>query len=59
MIPSNPVADEKGYVTYPNVNTVTEMTNMIDASRSYEANVTTFNASKNMELKALEVGKSS
>lgn len=32
---------------------------MIDASRSYEANVTAFNASKNMELKALEVGKSS
>ena len=57
--PSNPDADEKGYVTYPNVNTVTEMTNMIDASRSYEANVTAFNASKNMELKALEIGKSS
>ena len=57
--PSNPDADEKGYVTYPNVNTVTDLTNMIDASRSYEANVTAFNASKNMELKALEVGKSS
>ena len=55
--PSNPDADEKGYVTYPNVNTVTEMTDMIDASRSYEANVTAFNASKNMELKALDVGK--
>ena len=57
--PSNPDADEKGYVTYPNVNTVTEMTNMIDASRSYEANVTAFNASKNMQLKALDIGKSS
>ncbi len=55
--PSHPDADEKGYVTYPNVNTVTEMTDMIDASRSYEANVTAFNASKNMELKALDVGK--
>lgn len=55
--PSNPDADENGYVTYPNVNTVTEMTNMIDASRSYEANVTAFNAAKNMALKALEVGK--
>lgn len=55
--PSNPDADENGYVTYPNVNTVTEMTNMIDASRSYEANVTAFNASKNMQLKALEIGK--
>ena len=41
----------------PNVNTVTEMTDMIDASRSYEANVTAFNASKNMELKALEIGQ--
>ena len=55
--PSHPDADEKGYVTYPNVNTVTEMTDMIDASRSYEANVTAFNASKNMQLKALEIGK--
>ena len=33
--PSHPDADEKGYVTYPNVNTVTEMTDIIDASRSY------------------------
>lgn len=55
--PSNPDADEDGYVYYPNVNTVTEMTDMIDASRSYEANVTAFNASKNMALKALDVGK--
>lgn len=55
--PSHPDADENGYVTYPNVNTVTEMTNMIDASRSYEANVTAFNATKNMLLKGLEVGK--
>lgn len=55
--PSHPDADEDGYVHYPNVNTVTEMTDMIDASRSYEANVTAFNATKNMQLKALEVGK--
>ena len=55
--PANPDADENGYVAYPNVNTVTEMTDMIDASRSYEANVTAFNASKNMQLKALEIGK--
>ena len=55
--PSHPDADENGYVTYPNVDTVTEMTNMIDASRSYEANVTAFNASKNMLLKTLEIGK--
>ena len=55
--PSHPDADDEGYVSYPNVNTVTEMTNLIDASRSYEANVTAFNATKNMLLKGLEVGK--
>jgi len=55
--PGNPDADEDGYVTYPNVNTVTEMTNLIDASRSYEANVTAFNATKNMALKGLELGR--
>ncbi len=55
--PSNPDADEDGYVTYPNVNIVQEMTDMIDASRSYEANVTAFNATKNMALKGLEVGR--
>ncbi len=55
--PSHPDADENGYVTYPNVNIVTEMTNMIDATRSYEANVTAFNASKSIALKGLEIGK--
>ena len=55
--PSHPDANEEGYVNYPNVNTVTEMTNMIDASRAYEANVTAFNASKSMALKGLEIGK--
>ncbi|MDF2542274.1 MAG: hypothetical protein K0S47_1992 [Herbinix sp.] len=55
--PSHPDADEEGYVTYPNVNTVQEMTDLIDATRSYEANVTAFNASKSMALKGLEVGK--
>lgn len=55
--PSHPDADENGYVLYPNVNTVTEMTDMIDASRAYEANVTAFNAAKNMQMKALEIGK--
>ena len=42
--PSHPDADEDGYVTYPNVNTVTEMTNMIDATRAFEANVTVMNS---------------
>ena len=55
--PSHPDSDDAGYVTYPNVNVVQEMTDMIDATRSYEANVTAFNASKSMALKGLEVGK--
>ena len=55
--PSHPDADEDGYVSYPNVNIVTEMTNMIDASRSYEANVTAFQTSKAIALKGLELGK--
>ena len=55
--PSHPDSDENGYVTYPNVNTVTEMTNLIDASRSYEANATAFNASKAMATKGLELGQ--
>lgn len=55
--PSHPDADEDGYVTYPNVNIITEMTNLIDASRSFEANVTAFDASKTIALKALEIGK--
>ncbi|MBP5160378.1 MAG: flagellar basal body rod protein FlgC [Lachnospiraceae bacterium] len=54
--PSHPDADEDGYVTLPNVNTVTEMTNLIDATRSYEANVTAFNATKSMLLKGLDIG---
>ncbi len=56
--PAHPDADENGYVSYPNVNIVTEMTNLIDASRSYEANATAFDASKAMALKGLELGKS-
>jgi flagellar basal-body rod protein FlgC len=56
--PSHPDADEDGYVTYPNVNTVTEMTNMIDATRAFEANVTAMNATKGMALKALDIGQS-
>ena len=55
--PANPDADENGYVWYPNVNTVTEMTNLIDATRSYEANATAFDASKNMALTGLSIGQ--
>ena len=56
--PSHPDADENGYVTYPNVNTVQEMTDLIDASRSYEANISAFNASKSMATKGLSIGSS-
>ena len=55
--PSHPDADENGYVSYPNVNIITEMTNMIDASRAYEANSTAFNASKSIALKGLQIGQ--
>ncbi|MHB1407159.1 MAG: flagellar basal body rod protein FlgC [Desulfitobacteriaceae bacterium] len=46
-----------GYVRLPNVNIVTEMVDMISASRAYEANVTALNASKSMASKALEIGR--
>ena len=55
--PTHPDADANGYVHYPNVNTVDEMVNMISASRSYEANITSFNTMKAMFNKALEIGK--
>lgn len=53
--PSHPDADENGYVLYPNVNIVTEMTDLIDASRSFEANTTAFEASKNVASKGLSI----
>lgn len=53
--PENPDADENGYVHYPNVNVITEMTNMIDASRGYEANATAFEATKAIASKGLEM----
>lgn len=55
--PDHPDADENGYVSYPNVNIVTEMTNLIDASRAYEANITAFEASKSMAQAGLSIGK--
>ena len=57
--PSHPDADENGYVWYPNVDIVTEMTNLIDASRAYEANATSFNTTKQIALKGLEIGQGS
>lgn len=55
--PGHPDADEKGYVKMPNVDVMTEMVNMISASRAYEANVTAINSAKSMALKALEIGR--
>jgi flagellar basal-body rod protein FlgC len=55
--PSHPDADEKGYVKTPNINLMEEMANMISASRSYEANATAIKATKDMALKALEIGR--
>lgn len=55
--PSHPDADENGYVSYPNVNIVTEMTNLIDASRGYEANATAFEASKAIAQAGIQIGK--
>lgn len=53
--PSHPDADENGYVMYPNVSIITEMTNLIDASRAYQANATAFDASKNIATTGLDL----
>lgn len=55
--PTHPDANEEGYVSYPNVDPLKEMVDVMSATRSYEANVTTLNATKDMLLKALEIGK--
>lgn len=53
--PGHPDANKDGYVLMPNVNTIQEMTDMISATRSYEANVTLINSVKSMAAKALEI----
>jgi flagellar basal-body rod protein FlgC len=53
--PSHPDADAQGYVTLPNVNPVTEMVDLITASRGYEANVTAMNAAKQMFTKTFDI----
>jgi len=55
--PTHPDADKDGYVSYPNVNLVEEMVSMLNANRSYEANTSAMKASKEMALKALEIGR--
>jgi len=54
--PSHPDADESGSVTLPNVNVVEEMVDLLQATRSFEANVKAFNSAKQMALKALDIG---
>lgn len=55
--PSNPNADKNGIVHYSNVNPITEMVDMLGASRAYEANVAAFNSAKGMIKSALNIGK--
>ncbi len=55
--PEHPDSDDLGYVHMPNVDPLREMVDLMSATRSYEANVTTLNATKNMLLKALEIGR--
>lgn len=55
--PGHPDADEHGYVRLPNVNIVVEMTDMITATRAYEANVQAITTSKDMMMKALGIGR--
>ena len=55
--PNHPDADSEGYVAYPNINVMEEMTNMMQASRSYEANVSAFQAAKDMAISSLEIGR--
>jgi flagellar basal-body rod protein FlgC len=54
--PGHPDADAKGYVAMPNVNVVTEMVDMMAATRAYEANVAALNAAKTMAMKTLDIG---
>jgi flagellar basal-body rod protein FlgC len=55
--PGHPDADKEGYVTFPNVNLMEEMADMVAASRAYEANINAVNTTKEMYLKSLEIGR--
>lgn len=55
--PHHPMADDQGYVTYPNVNVVEEMTNMISASRSFQMNVELMNTAKTLAQRVLQLGQ--
>lgn len=55
--PGHPDSNAEGYVLMPNVDIITEMSNMITAARAYEANITAMNSTKSMAMKALELGR--
>lgn len=55
--PQHPDANSEGYLAMPNVNTITEMIDMIATTRSYEANITAFKSAQSMFNKALELGR--
>lgn len=55
--PEHPDANEDGYVAYPNINPVIEMVDLIEAMRSYEANLTSFSTHKNIDTKTIEILK--
>jgi flagellar basal-body rod protein FlgC len=55
--PTNPLANDQGYVTLPGVNVVEEMVNMISASRAYQTNVEMMNTAKQLLLKTLQIGQ--
>jgi flagellar basal-body rod protein FlgC len=55
--PGHPDADPEGYVTFPNINLMEEMADMMSATRSYEANINTIQATKEMFMKSLEIAK--
>lgn len=55
--PGNPMANEKGYVYYPNVNSIEEMSNMISASRAFQNSVEVMNTAKQLILATLRLGE--
>jgi len=56
--PSHPEANKEGYVAMPNISVMEEMVNMITSTRSFEANTTALNATKQMAMEAITIGRS-
>ena len=55
--PEHPDAGEDGYVRMPNVDTLKETVDIMEAYRAYQANITALNTMKQMAIKALEIGR--